>query len=39
MTIGEDFGAKTLPAVGDGVDILSGSPAKSDEEPYVAAEG
>ena len=39
MTIGEDLGGKTLPVVGDGVDILPGSPARSDEEPHVAAEG
>ena len=39
MTIEEDLPAKSLPAAGDGVDIPSGSPARSDEEPNVAAKG
>ena len=39
MTIGEDFLAKSLLDAGDGVDIPLGSPARSDEEPNVAAEG
>ena len=38
-TIGEDFPAKSLPTVGDGVDILSGPPARSGKEPDVVAEG
>ena len=39
MTIGEDFLAKSLPDAGDGVDIPLRSPARSDKEPNVAAEG
>ena len=39
MTIGEDLVAKSLPAIGDGIDIPPRSPAKLDEEPHVAAEG
>ena len=38
-TIGEDLPAKSLPTVGDGVEIPSGPPARLDEEPNVAAEG
>ena len=34
-TIGEDLPAKSLPAAGDGVDIPSGPPARSDKEPDV----
>ena len=39
MTIGEELSAKSLLATGDGIDIPSGSPARSDEEPNVVAEG
>ena len=39
MTIGEDLVAKSLPAVGDGIDIPPGSPAKLDEDPHVSTEG
>ena len=38
-TIRKDFPAKSFPAAGDGVEIPSGLPARSDEEPNVAAEG
>ena len=38
-TIGEDFLAKSLPASGDGVDIPSGPPARSDKELDVVVEG
>ena len=39
MTIGGDLPAKSLPAVGDGIDISMGSPTRSDEEPNVAVGG
>ena len=38
-TIGEDLLAKSLPATGDGVDIPSGLPTRSDKEPDVVVEG
>ena len=37
-TIGEDFLAKSLSAVGDGVDIPLGLPTRSDKDPDVAVE-
>ena len=38
-TIGEDLLAKSLPAIGDGVDIPLGPPARSDKELDVTVEG
>ena len=38
-TIKEYLSAKSLPSVGDGVDIPPGPPARSDEGPNVATEG
>ena len=38
-TIGEDLPTKSLPTVGDGVDIPPGPSARSDKEPDVAVEG
>ena len=38
-TIGEDLLAKSLPTVGDGIDIPPGPPARLDKEPDVAVGG